>query len=168
MRLRDPKDGFDYICTHVDDFKVVAKDPQMWVDRIATVFLFKEYGPRNYYLGNDYTYHDGQDILTYGIQTYTKEAVSRVELMYGCLPKESTPMPVTDCHPELDTSPLLDLDDHRKYQMLLGMLQWMLTIGKPEISQLVSSLNRFGAYSRNGHLDLAVRSFGYIKTTTHK
>ena len=77
-------------------------------------------------------------------------------------------MPVTDCHPELDTSTLLDLDDHRKYQMLLGMLQWMLTIGKPEISQLVSSLNHFGACPREDHLDLAIRSFGYIKTTMYK
>ena len=35
MRMRDAHDGFDYICTHVDDFKVVAKDPNMWVDIIA-------------------------------------------------------------------------------------------------------------------------------------
>ena len=26
MRLRDKKDGYDYICSHVDDFKIVAKD----------------------------------------------------------------------------------------------------------------------------------------------
>ena len=52
--------------------------------------------------------------------------------------------------------------------MLLGMLQWMVTIGKPELCQLVSSLNRFGACPREGHLDLAIRSFGYIKTTLNK
>ena len=57
-----------------------------------------------------------------GGRTYTKDAVDRVERIYGCLPKVSTPIPVTDCHPELDESPLLELDDHRKYQMLLGML----------------------------------------------
>ena len=139
----------------------------MWVDRIATVFLVKEHGPRNYYLGNDYTYHDGQDTWIYGIQTYAKEAVACVERLHSCLSKESTHMPVTDCHLELDTSPLLNLDDHRKYHMLLGMLQCMLTIGKPKISQLVSFLNRFDACPREGHLDLAVRSFGYTKTTMH-
>ena len=26
MRLRRAKDGYDYICTHVDDFKIVARD----------------------------------------------------------------------------------------------------------------------------------------------
>ena len=29
MRLRDDKTGYDYICTHVVDFKVVAKDPSI-------------------------------------------------------------------------------------------------------------------------------------------
>ena len=47
MRLRDEKDGYDYICTHVDDFKVVAKEPGMWIERIAGAFLIKEHGPRN-------------------------------------------------------------------------------------------------------------------------
>ena len=168
MRLRDTDDGFDYICTHVDDFKVVAKDPMMWIDRIAAAFLVKEHGPRNYYLGNDYTYHDGQDVWTYGCQTYSKEAVARVERIYGCLPKEGTPLPVKECHPEMDTSPLLGLDDHRKFQMLLGMLQWLVTIGRPDLCTVVSSLNRFGACPREFHLDLAVRCFGFIKTTINK
>ena len=29
VRLRDPTDGFDFICTYVDDFKVIAKDPDI-------------------------------------------------------------------------------------------------------------------------------------------
>ena len=74
-------------------------------------------------------------------------------------------MPATDCRPELDTSHLLGLDDHHKYQMLLGMLHWMVTAGKPELCQLVSSMSRVGAYPRQDNSDLAVRSFGYVKTT---
>ena len=57
--MRDNEDGFDYICTHVDDFKVVAKDAGMWIDRIVGAFLVKFHGPHNYYLGNDYNFHDG-------------------------------------------------------------------------------------------------------------
>ena len=57
MRLRDTKDGYDYMYTHVDDFKVIAKDLDIWIERIASIFLIKEYGPRKYYLGNDYKYH---------------------------------------------------------------------------------------------------------------
>ena len=63
----------------------------------------------------------------------------------------------------MDTSPLLGLEDHRKFQMLLGMLQWLVTICRPDLCCLVSSLNRFGACPREKHLDLAVRAFGYLK-----
>ena len=112
------------MCTHVDDFKIVAKNPQHWLDLISKTFLVKSHGPRNYYLGNDYTYHDGSDIWTFGCKTYATEAIAKVERLFGTLAKQSTPLPVDDCHPELDDSALLDLDDHRRYQMLLGMLQW--------------------------------------------
>ena len=168
MRLRDDESGYDYICTHVDDFKVVVKDPMIWIERIAGAFLIKEHGPRNYYLGNDYTYHETFDMWTYGSKTYAKEAVSKIERIFGCLPKETTPLPSAECHPEMDDTPLLDLDGHRKYQMVLGMLQWLMSIGRPDLSQVVASLNRFGAAPREGHLKLALRAFGYIKQTPNK
>ncbi len=115
MRMRDDQSGYDYICTHVDDFKVIGKNPMMWIDRIAGAFLIKEHGPRNYYLGNDYTYHDGEDIWTYNAKTYETEAIAKVERIFGCIAKEKTPMPSSDCHPEMDESALLGLDDHRKF-----------------------------------------------------
>ena len=85
--------------------------------------LVKSHGPLSYYLGSDYTYHEDLDLWIYGGSTYTKDAISHVERIYGCLAKVSTPLPVTDCHPELDESPLLELDNHRKYQTILGMIQ---------------------------------------------
>ena len=53
IHMQDTYDGYAYICTHVDDFKIFDKNPQIWVDKILSVFLFKEYGPHNYYLSND-------------------------------------------------------------------------------------------------------------------
>ena len=70
--LCDDKTGYDYICTHIDDFKVVAKKTLIWINMIAFVFLIKENGRRNYYLGNDYTYHNGQNMWIYGYQIYAK------------------------------------------------------------------------------------------------
>lgn len=89
---------------------------------------------------------------TYSCKTYCTEAVARVERMFGTLEKESTPLPIDDTHPELDESPLLGLNDHRKFQMLLGMLQWIVTVGKPELSATVASLNRFGVCPCERHL----------------
>ena len=119
--LRDDESRYDYICTHVDDFKVVAKDPMIWIECIAGAFcLIKEHGPRNYYLDNDYRYHETFDMWMYGSKTYAKEAVSKMERIFGTLPKEGTPLPSAECHPEMDDTPLLDLDGHCKYQMVLG------------------------------------------------
>ena len=39
MRLRDIKCGYDYICTHVDNFKIMTKEPAYWVDKISTILL---------------------------------------------------------------------------------------------------------------------------------
>ena len=91
----------------MDDFKVVAKTPSIWIEHIVSAFIVKEHRPRNYYLGNEYTYHNGQNMWIYGCKTYAKEAVSKVERIYGSLPKESTPLSVTDCHLEMDKSSLL-------------------------------------------------------------
>ena len=75
-------------------------------------------------------------------------------------------MLITKCHPELDQTPLLKLNTHHKYQMMVGILQWMVIISKPELCQV--SLNCFGSCSYEGHLDLMVRCFGYITTTISK
>jgi hypothetical protein len=39
------KDGYDYIFTHVDAFKIVAKEPQQWHEQISSSFFFKSIGP---------------------------------------------------------------------------------------------------------------------------
>ena len=72
MRLRDPTDGFDLICIHVNDFKVLAEDSHIWIKHIAFVFLIKEHDPQQYYLGNDCRDPGDQDMWIYGISTYTK------------------------------------------------------------------------------------------------
>jgi hypothetical protein len=38
MRARDEKGECDYIWTHVDDFKIVARDPARWKSLISAAF----------------------------------------------------------------------------------------------------------------------------------
>jgi hypothetical protein len=47
-------DAYDYLCTHVDDFMICAKDAKMIMDCINSVYTIKDIGPPDYYLGNDY------------------------------------------------------------------------------------------------------------------
>ena len=130
-------DTYEYICTHVDDFMIVSKNPQAVMDEITSVFGVKESskGPPDYYLGNDYK-RDKKGRWCIGCQRYLREAIKRVEVMIGKIPKSSKPMETND-HPEMDVSNVLNEDMHRKYQMLIGMLNWLVTIGRIDISYAV-------------------------------
>jgi len=72
--------------------------------------------------------------------------------MFGTLIKHDIPMVAGD-HPKLDKSKHLDDEEHTKYQMLIGILNWIVTIGRIDIAFAVSSLSRFIACPRQGHMD---------------
>ncbi len=163
MRLRHSEDGYDYICTHVDDFKIVAKDPDYWLVKIKERFLVKTSGKPDYYLGNDYRFEGNEGIWTVGSKTYAAEAIRKVEEQMGVIPKANTPLPPKDCHPEMDESPLLGESDHRLFQMLVGMGNWLVVLGRFDLAFAMCSLSRFNACPREGHLILAKRVFSYLK-----
>ena len=58
MYHRKSEKGYDYVCTHVDDFKIVARQPEHWLNLIKKRFLVKQSGLPEYYLGNNYWYEE--------------------------------------------------------------------------------------------------------------
>jgi hypothetical protein len=93
--------------------------------------------------------------------TFTLESIHHVESVHGVLWKFKMPLPASDSeggHPETDTPPLLDTDGHHQYQHqhLLGMLQWLVTIGCPDLCHAVASLNCFKACPYEQHLQLVL------------
>ena len=109
MCLHETRDGYDYICTHVDDFKVVAGDPKNWMDLIENKFVLKLVGTLSYFFGNDYNWLTEEDAWIVSSQTYVKETVQQIEdndQLGGTLYPHKVPLPA-DCHSELDDSPLL-------------------------------------------------------------
>ena len=93
---------------------------------------------------------------------YTKEVIRVLEKEHGKIREEKTPM-VAGSHPELDESPLLDEDRKRKYQSLMGILTWMNTSLRMDISYAVSSLSRFQSNPREGYLCDVMRIFVFLK-----
>jgi hypothetical protein len=47
--------------------------------------------------------------------------------------------------------------------MLIGILVWVVTIGQIDVAHATSSLSRFTACPRKGHLERLLRVFGYLK-----
>ena len=165
MRLREDRTRYDYICTHVDDFKIVARDPNHWLTQISGVFLLKSTGPPSYYLGNNYVRSTSENAWVLGCSMYIKECICHLEeddMIEGRLWEHKNPLPA-EVHPELDESPLLNDQGLKLYQTMIGMAQWACTISRLDISFAMLSLSRFSAAPCAGHLQLAIYMFGYLK-----
>jgi hypothetical protein len=165
LRCREDESGYDYVCTHVDDFTIFAKDPWQYMKKLQSMYVIRDVGPPKYYLGNDF-FRDADGGKYIGSSTYVTEAVAKVEAKVGVLAKERSATIQGD-HPELDTSPLLDPDSHRLFQMLIGMAVWIVQLGQGDIAFAVTNLSRFTAAPRQGHLDRTIRLFGYLKRHKH-
>jgi hypothetical protein len=152
IRLNSDNKSYEYLCTHSDDFMIVSSNAQSVMDSLKEAYTIKSEGQPDYhYLGNDYK-KDKKGRWYFGCKRYLTEAVTRVESMFGALTKNSTPLPAGD-HPEMDDSELCSDDEHRKFQMLMGMLNWVVTIGRLDVAHATMSLSRFAACPRKGHLE---------------
>jgi hypothetical protein len=88
---------------------------------------------------------------------YVKRAVKEVQrtLVEGNekpLPKKVvTPLTTGYC-PELDATPELNEEKANYFQGLIGVLRWMIELGRIDIMASVAMLSRFLANPRGGHL----------------
>ena len=165
-KLREDGTGYDYISTYVDDFLVTAKDPWSYMKHLQTIYTIKKPAHPEVYLEALYTGSPGED-WTISCKNYIKEALQRIERLIGSMRKEKSPM-VTGDHPEEDESTLLDNEQHRIYQMMIGMALWVVLLGCLDVCFAVSSLSRFSCCPRDGHLRRLKRVWGYLKKFPNK
>jgi hypothetical protein len=155
--------GYDYIATHVDDLIVVSKGPQEYISLIEQEFALRNIESEpSYYLGTSLKrIDDGRIIMN--SEKYIKESIRRYETKYDTtVAKEPIPMKV-DSHPELDNTPLLNKAQHKEYQHIIGLGQWIVLTGRIDITYAISSLARFSSAPREGHLTMARHVLGYLK-----
>ena len=79
--------------------------------------------------------------------------IENYKLMFGELPtKHNVPMEKDD-KPELDDSPLEGPEGIQQFQTLLGAVQWMISLCRFDVLQVIMSLSHFRAAPREGHLE---------------
>ena len=78
------------------------------------------------------------------------------------MPKANTPI-TTIYRPELDVTSELNADDASYYQSLIGILRWMVEIGRVDICLEVSMMASHLALPRIGHLEQVLHIFAYMK-----
>ena len=179
MRPAIKADGtkvYDYVLLYTDDTLVISENAESILrNELGRYFELKQdsIGPPKIYLGG----HLGKVQLENGVwawgfspSQYVQAAVKNVE---ECLAKEEnkgwklprnadTPMSST-YRPELDVSPELEPHDAAYYQSLIGVLRWIVELGRVDICLEVSMMSSHLALPRVGHLEQVLHIFAHLK-----
>ena len=166
--MRDKGEQYEYIARYVDDLAIASKNPQEIVDELQGKhkLKLKGTGPITYHLGCDF-FRDKEGVLSMCPKRYIDKIVVNYEQMFGCKPKVySSPLEKND-HPELGTSGELDVEGIRKFQALIGAIQWAVSIGRLDMATAVMTLSKFRVAPRVGHMERAKRIIGYLWKMKH-
>ena len=67
-----------------------------------------------------------------------------------------------DYDPELDTSPELEPDTEHYFQTIIGILRWIIKLGRIDIITNVSLFSSHAALPREGHFDAAIHVMAHV------
>jgi hypothetical protein len=171
-----PEDGFRYwayILLYVDDVLCIHHNAEAAIREIDKYFPMKKgsIGDPDIYLGTKLRrveMANGVEAWSMSPAKYVRDAVRNVEkylLKNGGrrLPNRCTaPWPVNYLA-ELDSTPELDPERAAYYQSLIGVLHWMVEIGRVDMITEVSLLASHMALPREGHLEAVFHVFGYLR-----
>ena len=158
---------------YVDDILIVSHDAGNDLRKIDYYFKMKEdsIGDPDIYLGSKLrrvTLPNSVEAWMMSPAKYVAEAVKNVERYlaseYGQkFPKRvSGPFP-TDYRPELDVTMELKGEETSYFFSQVGVLRWIVELGRIDIVTEVSSLASCLALPRKGHLEAMFHLFAYLK-----
>ena len=164
---------WEYVLLYVDDALSIGPNSEQVLRDIGKYFQLKEesVGPPDIYLGGritGVTLEGNIKAWAFSSSKYVQTAVNNVVAHLakqgnGKLPtKAKTPLSA-DYKPELDTTPELDPEDAAYFQSLIGILRWMVELGRVDICLEVSAMSSHLALPREGHLEQLYHIFAYLK-----
>ena len=170
-----PDDGlvyYSYMLLYIDDALSINHDPQGELERLDKYFMMKpgSIGDPSIYLGaklKKVQLSNGVWAWGQSPSKYVQEAVRNVEAHLKKTGKSLTkrvygPFP-TGYSAELDTSPELEPEQASYYQSQIGILRWMVELGRVDIITEVSVLSSHLALPREGHLEAVFHIYAYLK-----
>jgi hypothetical protein len=167
--LKDCGTHYEYLAVYCDDLTIASKDPKAITDALENKhkFKLKGTGKLNFLLGCDY-FRDSNGTLCMAPKKYIEKMISTYERLFGEKPRDKYRSPLDrDDHPELDDSELLSIKDIKVYQSLIGQCQWVIQLGRFDISVHIMTLSSFRAFPRKGHLERMKRVYGYLSKFKH-
>jgi hypothetical protein len=176
MRKAVKSDGsqyWEYVLLYTDDALVCSENAERILrEEIGKYFDLKEasIGTPDIYLGGKVSkvqLENGAIAYTFSSSQYVKNAIDNVEKYLEArnakLPcRANTPLS-PNYRPELDVTDELQNVDAAYYQSLIGILRWMVELGRIDITCEVSMMSSHLALPRVGHLNQLIHMFAYLK-----
>ena len=170
---KDGKEYYSYVLLYVDDCLVIDEDAIAVLHSIDKFFPMKKgsIGDPDVYLGTKLRkvkLDNGVECWSMSPTKYVTEAIKTVKKhvldKYGIrtLPKSGSGAWPNNYIAELDETNELDVQEANYYQSLIGVLHWMVEIGRVDIITETSVLASHMALPREGHLSAALHVFGYL------
>ena len=164
---------YQYVLLYTDDILAIMEEPERFLrDELGKLFTLKEksIGPPTQYLGNkmsEVTLDNGIKCWSASSSQYVQNAVKNVDdyrYKHGLAPlhKSKAPWP-TNYRPETDVTPELEPQQASYYQSLIGILRWIVELGRVDINMEVSAMASMMALPREGHLKVLFQMFGFLK-----
>lgn len=169
----DGTEYYEYILLYVDDCLVVSHRAHNILTELNGFFTLKKssIGPPKIYLGStisQVTLPNGVKAWASSSSQYVKEAVKNVKEYLAESDRQlmrHAKAPITaNYKPELDQSEELDDATATYYQSLIGILRWIVEIGRVDICVEVSMLSFFLTNPREGHLQQVYHIFAFLKS----
>ena len=169
---------WEYVLVYSDDLLCVSAYPRRILDKIDQHFKLKDGSVKvpDTYLGADigkYQLPDGTWAWFMSSESYVKTAIQSVEDWLAKREKNNSNWTglktKTSCvfpngyKPEIDTTSLLEDEDASYYMQQIGVLRWMVELGRIDICTEVSMLAAFSVAPRHGHLAAVVHLYAYLK-----
>lgn len=165
---------WEYVFIYTDDVIAISENPRQILAEMNKHFLLKEdsIGPPTRYLGaNISQFHfpgDKSPKWAIGSQDYIKEAVRVVKSWLDhrgmfLKTKVSGVLP-SGYRPELESSDLLGPDEAHFYMQAIGILRWIVELGRIDICCEVSMLSSYSVSPREGHLEAVLHIFSYLNS----
>jgi len=164
---------YEYLLVYVDDILAISEDPKAILDVLDSHFLLKadSIGEPSTYLGATISKHmlDGDDRYTWAIGPvkYLKEALrvvkQRIEPLGLKLKTKVTNQMPSNYRPELDSTEYLVDDAALLYMQFIGILRWLVELGRVDVCTEVSMMSAYNAMPRMGHLHAVLHIFAYLQ-----
>ena len=163
---------WEYVLVYSDDLLIIGLHPDQVASKIDQHCKLKHGSVKepDQYLGADIgKMHlpNGDNAWTMSSDGYCKAAIQNVETWLAAkdalLPTKAACVFPSGWKPETDVTDLLCASDVSYYQQQVGVLRWMVELGRIDIGTEVSMLAAYSAAPRQGHLAAILHLFAYLK-----